>query len=70
MMSADSLADTIARFVGARVIAGSTLPEIVAELDENLTKLRREFAIASTSVNTSPVYSLTKAVADNLRARC
>lgn len=69
-MSSGDNADTLARFVGARLIAGDSIPEIVAKLDEQLSVIRREYAIASTSVLVSPGYSLIKAVADNLRARC
>lgn len=61
---------TVAEYVGARLIAGDTIPEIVALLDEQLAAIRREYAIASTSVLVSPGYSVIKAVADNLRARC
>ena len=68
-MSSGDSADTVARFVGARLIAGDSIPEIVAKLDEQLSVIRREYAIASTSVLVSPVYSMIKAVADNLRAR-
>lgn len=60
----------MARFVGARLIAGDTVPQIVEKLDEQLAVIRREYAIASTSVLVSPSYSMIKAVADNLRARC
>lgn len=69
-MSSGDSADTVARFVGARLIAGDSIPEIVAKLDEQLSVIRREYAIASTSVLVSPVYSMIKAVVDNLRARC
>jgi predicted transcriptional regulator len=69
-MSGDNTADTIARFVGGRLIAGDTIPQIVEKLDQQLAEIRREYAIASTSVLTSPAYSMIKAVADNLRARC
>lgn len=69
-MSSGDSADTVARFVGARLIAGDSIPEIVAKLDEQLSVIRRKYAIASTSVLVSPGYSMIKAVADNLRARC
>jgi len=69
-MSGDNAADTVARFVGARLIAGDSIADIVSRLDEQLADIRREYAIASTSVLTSPAYSMIKAVADNLRARC
>ncbi|USN15078.1 hypothetical protein LESZY_00440 [Brevundimonas phage vB_BpoS-Leszy] len=69
-MSSGDSADTVARFVGARLIAGDSIPEIVAKLDEQLSVIRREYAIASTSVLVSPGYAMIKAVADNLRARC
>ena len=69
-MSDADPADTVARYVGARLIAGDTVPQIVEKLDEQLAAIRREYAIASTSVLVSPSYSMIKAVADNLRARC
>lgn len=61
---------TVAEYVGARLIAGDTIPEIVGLLDQQLAVIRREYAIASTSPLVSPGYSVIKAVADNLRARC
>lgn len=70
MSDANLTAKTVAEYVGARLIAGDTIPQIVALLDEQLASIRREYAIASTSVLASPAYSIIKAVADNLRARC
>lgn len=61
---------TVAEYVGARLIAGDTIPEIVALLDEQLAAIRREYAIRSTSVLVSPAYSVIKSAADCLRSRC
>ena len=45
-MSSGDSADTVARFVGARLIAGDSIPEIVAKLDEQLSVIRREYALS------------------------
>lgn len=69
MTSRQNSADTVSCFVGASLIAGRTVKEIVADLDEQLAVIRRDFAISSVSVLTSPHYSMLKAAADCLRNR-
>lgn len=59
----------VACFVGGRIIAGDTIPEVVKQIDAILVTIRREYAIESTSVLTSPIYSMWKAAADALRNR-
>lgn len=69
-MTSEDIAKTVAGFVGARLIAGDKIEQIVAALDMQLMAIHREHAIADVSVLTSQHYYILKTVADALRERC
>lgn len=62
--------DFVSFVVGARLITGDTIAEIVAHLDENLSEIRASCAIASITPLSVPLYVAVKHAVDKLRVRC
>lgn len=70
MSDVDKAANFVCYVVGARLIGGDTVAQIVEHLEAECKKMAATCAVNSVSPLTMPLYVASKKAAEKLRLRC